>query len=79
MFQRAGIKKKGLPLPPAFQYLILMALRAWDLNFVMISSLASKFQFHFIKQLKNRHLNFKALPGCQNSGRKQYGLDLRIR
>ena len=70
MFQRAGMKEGGLPLPPAFQYLILMTWRACDLNFVMISSLASKclefkvrgLQFHFIKQLKNRHPKFKALP-----------------
>ena len=44
--------------------------RACDLNFVMISSLASKrqdfklwdLQFHYIKQMKNGHPNFKALP-----------------
>ena len=70
MFQRAGMKEGGLPLPPTFQYLILMTWRACDLNFIMISSLASKcqdfklrgLQFHFIKQLKNEHSNFKALP-----------------
>ena len=45
----------------AFQYLIFMAWRSCDLNFEMISLLASKcqdfklrcFQFHFIKRLKN--------------------------
>ena len=57
----------GLPLPLALQYLILMIWRAFDLNFVMISLLASKWQdfkhkglqFHIIKQLKNGHSNFK--------------------
>ena len=44
MFQRAGMREGGLPLPPAFQYLILMIRRACDLNLVMISSLASKCQ-----------------------------------
>ena len=69
MFQRTGMKEGGLPLPLAFQYLILMIKRACDLNLVMISSLASKcqhfkhggLQFHFIKQLKNGHPNFKDL------------------
>jgi hypothetical protein len=50
MFQRAGMRKEGL-------------------NLVMISSFASKcqgfklggLQFHFIKQLKNGHPNFKDL------------------
>ena len=70
MFQMAGMRDGGLPLPPAFQYFILMTWRACDLNFVMISLLASKcqdfklsgLQFHFIKQLKNGHHNFKDLP-----------------
>ena len=52
-----------------FQYLIFMIWRPCDLNLVMISSLASKcqdfklrgLQFHFIKQLKNYHSNFKDL------------------
>jgi hypothetical protein len=59
-----------LLLPLAFQYLILMISRPCNLNLVMISLLASKwqdfklrgFQFHFIKQLKNGHSNFKDLP-----------------
>ena len=72
MFQRAGMRKGGLPLPPAIQYLILMIWRACDLNMFLISSLASKcqdfkpadfklrfLQFHFIKQLKNGHSNFE--------------------
>ena len=70
IFRRAGMREGGLPLPLAFQYLILMIWRACDLNLVMISLLASKCQdfklrglkFNFIKQLKNGHLNFKALP-----------------
>ena len=52
------MKEGGLPLPPTFQNLIFMTRRGCDLNFVMISSLASKCQdfklrgleFHFIKQ-----------------------------
>ena len=64
IFQRAGLRERGrvrgLQLPQAFQYLILLTRTACDLNFVMISSLASKcqdfklrsLQFHFIKQLK---------------------------
>ena len=48
MFQRAGMREGGLvhssALPPAFQYLILMKWRVFDLNFVLISLLASKFQ-----------------------------------
>ena len=62
IFRRAGMKEGGLPLLLAFQYLIFMILRACDLNLVMISLLASKWQdfklrglqFHFIKQLKKR-------------------------
>ena len=69
MFKRAGLKEGGLPLPPAFQYLILLIWRACNLNLVIISSLASKcqdfkfrgLQFHIIKWLKNRHSNFKDL------------------
>ena len=63
------MREVGLPLPLAFQYLILMICRACDLNLVVISFLTSKcqdfklrgFQFHFIKQLKNGHSNFKDL------------------
>ena len=65
MFQRAGIREAVLPLPPFFQFVILMTWRACDLNLVMISSMASKcphfklrgLQFHFIKW----HYNFKVL------------------
>ena len=42
IFWRAGMREGGLPLPLAFQYLILMIWKACDLNLVMISSLASK-------------------------------------
>ena len=39
----SGGRPEGeLPLPLAFQYLISMIWRAWDLNLVMISSLALK-------------------------------------
>ena len=69
MFQRAGMREGGEPLPLAFQYLILMIWRPCDLNLVMISSLASKcqhfklrgLQFHYIKWLKKGHSNFKVL------------------
>ena len=37
MFQRAGMKKEGLPLPLAFQYLILMMWKIFGLNLVMPS------------------------------------------
>ena len=60
IFQRAGMREGGEPLPLAFQYLILMIWRPYDLNLVMISPLASKcqhfklrgLQFHFMKWLK---------------------------
>ena len=38
------MRKGGLPLPLAFQYLILVISRACDLNLAMLSSLASKWQ-----------------------------------
>ena len=38
------MRKGELPLPLAFQYLILVVCRACGLNLVMISSLASKWQ-----------------------------------
>ena len=44
MLQRAEMKEGGLPLPPAFQYLIILIWRACDLNLVMISSPTSKCQ-----------------------------------
>ena len=37
-FQRAGMSEGGLPLPPAFHYLILMLKRACDLSLVIMSS-----------------------------------------
>ena len=69
MFQRAGIRKGGKPLPLAFQYLISMEKRPCDLNLVMLSSLATKcqhfklrgLQLHYIKWLKKEHFNFKVL------------------
>ena len=57
MFQWAGMREGGEPLPLAFQYLILM-IRPCDLNLVMISSLASKCQ-HF----KLRGLQFNYMTG----------------
>ena len=42
MFQRAGMREGGLPLPLAFQYVILVIWRACDLNLAIISSLALK-------------------------------------
>jgi hypothetical protein len=53
MLWRVGMRKRGVPLPLAFQYLILMIWRPWDLNFVMICSLASK-----CKHFKLRGLQF---------------------
>ena len=55
IFQNSGMREEELPLPPALQYLILMIRKAFDLNLVMISLLASKcqdfkhkgLQFHF--------------------------------
>ena len=44
MFQRTGMREGGLPLPPAFEYLILMTWRACNLDLVMVSSLPSKGQ-----------------------------------
>ena len=44
MFQRAGMREGGEPLPLAFQYLILMIWIPCDLDLVMISSLTSKCQ-----------------------------------
>ena len=32
MFKRAGLKEGGMPLPPAFQYLIFVMWRACNLN-----------------------------------------------
>jgi hypothetical protein len=69
IFRRVEMREGGLPLPLAFQYLTFVIWRACDLNLVMISLLASKWQdfklrglqFHFIKQLKNGHSNFKNL------------------
>ena len=51
------MRKRELPLPLAFQYLILMILGARDLNLVMISLLASKCQdwdAHFSAVFRNK-------------------------
>ena len=70
IFQRAGMKDEGLPLPPAFHYLILMTRRAFDLNLVMISPLASKWQvlkkvgvsvFQLFYEIKLKTSKFKVL------------------
>ena len=58
-YSRVHISLVGLSLDTAFQHLFLMTWRAGDLNFIMISSLASKYQdfklrglqFLFIKQV----------------------------
>ena len=76
MFQRAGMREGGLPLPPAFQYLNLMTWRAYDLNLVIrylpwpqnAKTLNRGLQFHFIKQLKNKHPKFKALKLMKITG-----------
>ena len=44
MFQWAGMREGGEPLPLAFQYLILMIWRPCDLNLVMRSLVALKWQ-----------------------------------
>ena len=44
LFQMAGMREGGLPLSPAFQYLILMTWRACYLDWVMKYSVASKWQ-----------------------------------
>ena len=51
MFQGAGMKEGGEPLPQALQYLILMIYRPCDLNLVIISSLAAKCQDFEIRGL----------------------------
>ena len=69
IFRRVGMREGGLPLPLAFQYLILIIWRPSELSLVMISSLASKcqhfklrgLQFHLVKWLKIGHFNFKVL------------------
>ena len=56
------MREGGLPLPLAFQYLIVMILEACDLNLVASKCQDFKLrglQFHFIKQLKNGHSNFR--------------------
>ena len=66
MIQRAGMRKGGEPLPLAFQYLILMI---YDLNLVMISSVASKCQdfkvgmpiFQPFYEMKLKTFKFKVL------------------
>ena len=62
MFQRAGIREGGLPLPPAFQHLILMTWSACDSYLVIISSLNSKWQiFQLFYEMKLKTSKFKVL------------------
>ena len=68
LMMRAGMREGGLPLPPAFQYLILMTWKACYLDLVMVSSLASKWQgFKFgmlvfqLYEMKLMTSKFKAL------------------
>ena len=72
MFQRAGMREGGKPLPLAFQNLILMVKRPCDLNLVMISSLAAKCQdfkvempfFQPLYVMKLKTSKFKGLAFC---------------
>ena len=72
MFQRAGMREGGKPLPQAFQYLILVIWRHCDLNLVMISFLASRCQdfkvetpvFQPFYDMKLKTSNFKVLAFC---------------
>ena len=61
MFQKAGMREGGFPLPPAFQYLILMTWRACNLHLVMVSSLASKWQFQLFYEMKLKTSKFKVM------------------
>ena len=62
------MREGELPLPPAFYYLNLMICRSCDLNLVMKSSLASKWQFfkvgmtvfQLFYEIKLETSNFKA-------------------
>ena len=79
MFWRAGMREGGKPLPLAFQYLILLVQRPWDL------SLATKcehfklrgLQFHFIKRLKKRH--FEASEDIMTKVKSQGLYKMRIK
>ena len=51
MIQREGMREGGKPLPLAFQYLILIIQRPFDLNLVIISSPASKCQYFKVGML----------------------------
>ena len=72
MFQRVGMSEGEIPLPLAFQYLILMVWRHFDLNFIIISLLASKCQdfkvempvFQPFYEMKLKTSNFKVLAFC---------------
>ena len=69
MFQRVGMRKGGLPVPQAFQYLNLMTWRAYDLDLVMVYSLALKWQglkvgmpvFQLFYEMKLKTSKFKVL------------------
>ena len=72
MFQRAGMREGGEPPQLAFQYLILMVWRYFDLNLVSISLLASKCQDFKIEMpvfqpfygMKLKTSNFKVSAYC---------------
>ena len=74
MFQRAGIREGGEPLLLAFQYLILMVWRHFDVNLVVISLLASKCQDFKVEMpifqpfycMKLKTSNFKVLAFCSH-------------
>ena len=66
------MREGGKPLPLAFQYLIFMVQRPWDLNLVIVSSLASKCQdfevempfFQPLYLMKLKTSKFKVLAFC---------------
>ena len=51
MFQRAGMKKGGLPVPPTFEHLILMIWKACDLNLVL-------WYLHWLQNSKSLNLEW---------------------
>ena len=83
MLQRTGMREGGLPLPPAFQYLILMTWSACDSNLVIISSLDSKWQglkfgmlvFQLFYEMKWKTSKFKVLAIW---GQCRYHIEIQI-
>ena len=83
MFQRAGMKEGRLPLPPAFQYLILITWSTCDSNLVIISSLDSKWQglkvempiFKLFYEMKWKTSIFKVLAFW---GQWRYHVNIKI-